>query len=82
MNNTFLFRDDEWEYFIITWDKEKFEELYCRLQNYYEDNLIDYVDFYDNLTTILNIFWIEIYCPSIVSYDDLDFNKYKNGKQD
>lgn len=75
--NTFIFRDDEWTSFIITWDKEKFKELYCRLQNYYEDTQLDYVDFYDHLTLILNTFWIEIFCTIIVSYDDLDFNKYK-----
>lgn len=82
MENTFIFFDGEWEYFIVKWAKEKFEEVYCRLQNYYQENQIDYIDFYDQLVNMLNVFWIEIYCPSIVSYDDLDFNKYKNGKQD
>jgi hypothetical protein len=81
MENTFIFVDDEWEYFIVKWAKEEFEEVYCRLQNYYEDNQIDYIDFYDQLVNMLKVFWIEIYCPTMLLYDDLDFNKYKNGKQ-
>ena len=82
MENTFIFVDDEWGYFIVKWAIEEFEEVYCRLQNYYSDNQLDYSDFYDQLVTILKVFWIEIRFCSILLYNDLNFNKYRNGKQD
>lgn len=71
----FIFLDDEKNYMLVLWDRKVFEKEYCRLQNKYWENELEWVDFYDELEERLKRKWVTLVTDiDILCHDDFCFN--------
>ena len=74
-SDRFIFLDNEKNYMLVIWDRKVFEKEYCRLQNEYWENELEWVDFYDELEERLKRKWITLVVDiDILCHDDFCFN--------
>lgn len=71
----FIFLDEEKNYMLVIWDRKIFEKEYCRLQNKYWENELEWVDFYDELEERLKLKWVKLVADiDILCHNDFCFN--------
>lgn len=71
----FIFLDEEKNYMLVIWDRKIFEKEYCRLQNKYRENELEWVDFYDELEERLKLKWVKLVADiDILCHNDFCFN--------
>lgn len=71
----FIFLDNENNYMVVLWDRKIFEKEYCKLQNEYRENELEWVDFYDELEERLALKWVKLVADiDILCHDDFCFN--------
>ena len=71
----FIFLDEEKIYMLVLWDRKIFEREYCRLQNKYWENDLEWVDFYDELEERLKRKWVILVTDiDILCHNDFCFN--------
>lgn len=71
----FIFLDNENNYMVVLWDRKIFEKEYCKLQNEYRENELEWVDFYDELEERLKPKWVKLVADiDILCHDDFCFN--------
>lgn len=71
----FIFLDEEKNYMLVLWDRKIFEKEYCRLQNKYWENELEWVDFYDELEERLKMKWVILVTDiDILCHNDFCFN--------
>lgn len=71
----FIFLDEEKNYMLVIWDRKIFEREYCRLQNQYRENDLEWADFYDELEERLESKWVILVADiDILCHNDFCFN--------
>lgn len=71
----FIFLDNEKNYMVVLWDRKIFEREYCKLQNEYRENELEWVDFYDVLEERLKLKWVKLVVDiDILCHDDFCFD--------
>ena len=71
----FIFLDEEKNYMLVIWDRKIFEREYCRLQNQYRENDLEWADFYDVLEERLEPKWVILVADiDILCHSDFCFN--------
>lgn len=60
---------------VVLWDRKIFEREYCKLQNEYRENELEWVDFYDELEERLKLKWVKLVVDiDILCHDDFCFD--------